>query len=86
MKILHGKPFVAAIERGILRESRSPDQRIRVQLVEIQNILVEELRNLALRLPTEQEIDYIIVCFKFRKNLKKIFLGNGGMESNCFRV
>lgn len=52
---------MAAIERGIMRESRSPDQRIRVQIVEIQNILVEELRNLALRLPTEQEIDYIIV-------------------------
>lgn len=51
---------MAAIETGIVREARSPDQRIREQLVGIQNIIVEELRNLALRLPSEQEMDYIM--------------------------
>uniref|UniRef100_A0A915D2T4 ELMO domain-containing protein n=1 Tax=Ditylenchus dipsaci TaxID=166011 RepID=A0A915D2T4_9BILA len=60
VKVLHSKPFVSAIEIAIDRECKCPDQRVREQLIKIQAILFEELRNLVIRLPTEQEVKSIM--------------------------
>ena len=61
IKTLHSKPFISSIDCAIQRESRIPNQRIRDQFRFIQNILFEELRNLANRLPSNEELDYITV-------------------------
>lgn len=63
VQIMHGKPFVAAIETAINREIHSPNQRIREQFVQIQEIIFEELRTMIVRLPTDHEVEYIMVGY-----------------------
>jgi len=61
LELIHGRPFRNSLDTAIRREARSPDQRIREQLIKIQLILYEELSLQVLRIPTVQEIEHILV-------------------------
>lgn len=82
IQILHGKPFVTAIEIAINREIRSPNQRIREQLIKIQDIIFDELRNTIMEIPTDNQVNSIMVrkIFAFIE-----FLDDGRMGFNNWR-
>ncbi|KAH7723897.1 cell death abnormality protein 12 [Aphelenchoides avenae] len=69
LRIIHDKPFRTAIESVIQREARSPDQRMREQLIQIQEILFKEIKNLVIRTSRDEEIQHVFNMRQWKPHL-----------------
>lgn len=62
LTLLHNKAFRSGIENVIKFEVNKPDERIKQQLILIQELCFIQLKDLAMRRPNLSEIEHIAVC------------------------
>ena len=68
LKSVTDKPFRLAVSNVIKLEQKRPDERIREQLLLIQQIMFFKARNLAYRRPTSMEIERITEMSEWKSN------------------
>ncbi|KAE9551412.1 hypothetical protein FO519_005367 [Halicephalobus sp. NKZ332] len=68
LKSVSDKPFRSAVSNVIKLEQKRPDERIREQLLLVQQIMFFKARNLAYRRPTSMEIERITEMSEWKSN------------------